>query len=553
MFTFPWSTWLTCFKTRFSLPQRCRQGLFPWSTWLTRLKTALSFIFRPTSEPFRLVETTYLPSAVKNLERNGSPEPALMPNSWLSSRPPLSLLAQQESTLPLFVRESAVALKYLRLLGSINWERFPDRPDQRFYPDCPPLSYTAFAAAYLVKIDQHMLYISTLREYLIEHPPLAWVLGFPLIPSTAFSWGFDVEASLPTHRHLSHLLRFLPNTALQFLLDETVRLIQAELREENIVLGECVSLDTKHIVAWVKENNPKAYVTDRYDKTKQPTGDPDCRLGCKRRHNQATSREAPPTPTHDGVPANTLSVGEFYWGYASGVIATKVPDWGEFVLAELTQPFDQSDVSYFFPLLADTERRLGYRPKFAAFDAAFDAFYVYERFHQEGQSWEAGFAAVPFSERGGYKNRQFTLDGLPLCAAGLPMPLKYTFKERSTLVAHECGRYTCPLRYPQPTGEICPLNHKNWPKGGCTSTFPLSIGARLRYQIDRDSELYKSIYKQRTANERINSQAVEFGIEHPKLRNGPSIANHNTLTYVLINLHALQRIRLRKAERASAT
>jgi len=81
---------------------------------------------------------------------------------------------------------------------------------------------------------------------------------------------------------------------------------------------------------------------------------------------------------------------------------------------------------------------------------------------------------------------------------------------------------------------------------------PTSIGARLRYTLDRDSQAYKDIYKQRTATERINSQAVDLGIERPKLRNAASIANHNTLTYVLINLHALQRVRQRKAERKQA-
>jgi hypothetical protein len=66
------------------------------------------------------------------------------------------------------------------------------------------------------------------------------------------------------------------------------------------------------------------------------------------------------------------------------------------------------------------------------------------------------------------------------------------------------------------------------------------------HQLDRESEIYKSIYKQRTATERINSQAVALGIERPKLRNGKAIANQNTLTYVLINLRALHRVRRRK-------
>jgi hypothetical protein len=74
------------------------------------------------------------------------------------------------------------------------------------------------------------------------------------------------------------------------------------------------------------------------------------------------------------------------------------------------------------------------------------------------------------------------------------------------------------------------------------------IGARLRYRLDRHSEAYKQVYKQRTANERVNSQAVELGIERPRLRNGRAIANLNTLIYVLINLRALQRVRRRKVQ-----
>ncbi len=79
---------------------------------------------------------------------------------------------------------------------------------------------------------------------------------------------------------------------------------------------------------------------------------------------------------------------------------------------------------------------------------------------------------------------------------------------------------------------------------------PLSIGARLRYTLDRDGESYKSIYKQRTAVERINSQATALGIERPYLRNGGAIANQNTLIYILINLRMLQRIRKFQSEPA---
>ena len=128
------------------------------------------------------------------------------------------------------------------------------------------------------------------------------------------------------------------------------------------------------------------------------------------------------------------------------------------------------------------------------------------------------------------------------------MPLKYTFWSKTTLFEHERGRHVCPLLFPEKTGQTCPINHKQWAKGGCTSTLPTSIGARLRYQLDRHSDTYKQVYKQRTATERINSQAEALGIERPKIRNLQAIANQNTLTYVLINLRALQRIRRKKAD-----
>jgi hypothetical protein len=439
--------------------------------------------------------------------------------------------------------------RYQRLLQPLDWTRLPER-DLTTDWGTPTVPFASFAAACLVKLDQQLVYMSHLYAYLREHPALTWLLGFPLAPASQTPWGFDVERSLPTARHLTRMLRMMPNAVSQYLLDETVRLIRAELHTVAPDFGQAISLDTKHILAWVKENNPKAYVKERFAKDRQPTGDPDCRLGCKRRRNQrASSEKPPPTPFDNPVPANTISVGEYYWGYASGVVATKIPGWGEVVLAELTLPFDQPDVAYFAPLMADTERRLGFRPRYGAFDAAYDAWYVYEHFQRADQPIEAGFAAVPRSKRGGQR-RQFDAQGLPLCAAGLSMPLKYTYMCRTTRVEHERGRYACPLVFPEPTGETCPIDHKNWPKG-CITTLATSVGARIRHQLDRESELYKRIYRQRTATERINSQAKALGIERPKLRNQQAIVNQNTLIYVLINLRALQRIRQRKAAEQS--
>jgi hypothetical protein len=469
----------------------------------------------------------------------------LWPPQAPKTRPTLRYWAQHQHQLPEYVRHSPVAVRYLQLLEPLAWEQFPD-PQRQPNGQTQPVPHATLVGACLIKLDQQLVSMGRLCHFLVDHPALIWLLGFPLKGNSHTPWGFNAHQSLPTARHLTRLLRHLPNESCQFLLENTIDLIRAEVADLALDFGQTISMDTKHILAWVKENNPKAYCDGpRFDKSKQPKGDADCKLGCKRRRNQrASSKEPPPTPPDLPLPATIISVGEYYWGYASGVVVTRLPGWGEVVLAELTLPFDQPDVAYFFPLMHLTEQRLGFRPKYAAFDAAFDAFYIYEYFHSDDHD---GFAAIPFVQHGGHK-RTFDPDGLPLCQAGLAMPLKSTFWSKTGRIEHEKGRHACPLLFPEPTGQSCPIEHKQWPKGGCISVLPTCIGARLRYQLDRDSGRYKQLYNQRTATERINSQAVALGIERPRLRNQQAIANQNTLIYTLLNLRTLHRIRHLKTQ-----
>jgi hypothetical protein len=480
--------------------------------------------------------------------------PLLPEDRWppkkAENKPNLHTYWQQLHRLPTGAGDNPTIQRYLDLLGPLDWGRFPERDLKRDWGQ-PQIPYAALAAAELIRLEQGLRSAADLSLCLREHPGFIPLLGFPLVPAPNHPLGFNARASLPTTRHVNRMLRRMPNAAARFLLADTVRLILAELAARQVPPPQCISLDTKHILAWVKENNRKAYVKERYTKTRQPAGDPDCRLGCKRRRNQG-----PPdgTPTRNPVPATGRKVGEFYWGYASGTVVAKVPSLGEFVVAELTQPFDRADQTYFFPLMRQAEAHLGYRPLFGALDAAFDAWYVYAYFCRDSDPAH-GMAAVPFVAKGGYAEggRQFAPDGLPLCRAGLPMQLHMTFTDRTTcLIEHERGTYVCPLADGVHRRLPCPIRCAKAKHGGCTAMMPTSIGARLRYQLDRQSELYKSIYRQRTADERINSQALALGIERPHLRNGAAIANQNTLIYTLINLRFLRRLRQANALSPSA-
>jgi hypothetical protein len=102
----------------------------------------------------------------------------------------------------------------------------------------------------------------------------------------------------------------LSQSTLTDLLTQTVQHAVAVLPS----VGETVSVDTKHTYAYVKENNPRVEIKHRYDPTRQPAGDPDCRLGVKRRHNQGEASQ------------DASADKEYLWGYGTGIAVTQTPD-----------------------------------------------------------------------------------------------------------------------------------------------------------------------------------------------------------------------------------
>jgi hypothetical protein len=462
-------------------------------------------------------------------------------------------LTHPHASLPAWVAADPVVQHYRALLGTLPWDQFPERPTDRAWPGPHPDPRAPFVAAYLIKLHEGKRYMSGLRDFLIKHPALVWWLGFERVLDASARHGFDVAASVPKRRHFSSVLRELPNEALQFLLSATVQLLRATLPpEQQPSFGDTIAGDTQAILAWVKENNPKQYIKEgRLDKTRQPKGDLDCKLGVKKSRNSAPADadgDEQPTPSSDAKPASQLQVGvDILWGYASGIVVTQLPTGTEVVLAERTRPFNESDPSYFQPLMELVEQRLGRKPRYGTWDCAFDAHYVYDYFAQAG-----GWAAVPFNPGKKGAERQFAQDGTPLCAAELPMTLQFTYQHRSSLIPHVREKFRCPLLFPTATGQVCPIADAHFETGGCTTTIAQGPGSRLRHMLDRESDAYKQLYAKRTMVERINSQAEALDIIGPKLRSGKAIANRNTLTYVLINLRALSRLRSAAAEERPA-
>jgi hypothetical protein len=221
------------------------------------------------------------------------------------------------------------------------------------------------------------------------------------------------------------------------------------------------------------------------------------------------------------------------WGYGSGVVAATTPDYGDVVLAEYTQPFHCSDVSYYDVLVQCLLLYLPKRVANLAADAAFDAWYIYEDYAEGG-----GMAAIPLKESP-QRIYQRDRDGVPLCPKGWRMHQCGSIHHPHGYLAH---RYGCPVLAQHP-GLPAQCDHARFATGGCKTDINAERGGLLRLTLDRSSPLYRAIYCQRTSAERINSQAKELGIERPRVRNRRSVERLNTLTYLLINAKALQRAR----------
>ena len=442
-----------------------------------------------------------------------------------------------QSTMSAMLDADPVVAEYRTFFSCFEWSLVQDWQAERSGPGRPGHPESAYLKAFLIRQQEHFLYTSQLRRFLLKHPLLVIELGFHLALDPSAPYGFDVEKTLPCRYWLTEKLRLLDQDLLQALLQATVVALQHEIPG----LGEVAAFDVKHIYAWVKENNPRVYVKERYDKDQVLSGDPDCKLGVKRSSNRASSDT--PTPPEQPVPAPTPTPQtgkqdtkdkkeekEYLWGYGSGVAAATDPVYGDVVLAEYTLPFNEADLTYFRPLLRCAVLTTDHYPMHLAADAAFDCWYIYSC------CAPGGIVAVPLRK---VTKTRFDPDGTPLCARGLRMHPTYPFQHTN---GYRAQRYRCPFLFPERTGDTC--DHAQFAKGkGCVKDINIEPGGLRRVLLDRTSPQYHAVYTQRTACERINSQSQALGIERPKVRNIGSVRNLNTLIYLVINVRALEKAR----------
>lgn len=421
---------------------------------------------------------------------------------------PASTLVDQ-STIAAQIDHDPRLQDYRTFFALLDWSVVEQWEAERSSRGRPPHPMSASLTIFLLRIREGMLSTTHLRRFVLRHPFLVIALGFRLVLDPSHTYGFDVAQTLPCDYRLRETLRTVDPALLQALLHTTFHALQDEIPG----LGETVAFDVTPIFAWVQENHERADVTDRYDTTRQPKGDPDCRLGVTR----STTQELP-----DG---STTEQKELLWGSGTGIAVSPVAEDGTVVLAACTQPFNENDITSVRLLHHQAVLAIQHVPPTLTGDAAFDAWSVYE-----AAARHAGVAAVPLARTSNTPCARLA-DGTPLCPIGLPMHPTILFNHT---YGYRSQRFQCPLLFPEHTDQNC--EHEQFATGnGCVTDVTWDKGGMQRVTLDRDAPLFRALSTQRTGCERINALAKEKGIERPSVRHGRSVAPLNTLTSLVLN------------------
>jgi hypothetical protein len=138
-----------------------------------------------------------------------------------------------QSTIATLLDHDPVIADYRALFSLFDWsivERWQaQRPARGLHGH--PIS--AYLKAFLVRINENMMYTSQLRRFLLKHPLLVIELGFDLDLDPSAPYGIDVDKTVPTEVWLRKRLRTLDQGLLQELLHATVAALQEEIPESS--------------------------------------------------------------------------------------------------------------------------------------------------------------------------------------------------------------------------------------------------------------------------------------------------------------------------------
>jgi hypothetical protein len=363
----------------------------------------------------------------------------------------------------------------------------------------PPVSKSGLLRSLIYKTLKPLPTLYDLAVELADNPGLSLKCGL-----------HPPQHPAPMVERLSSFLRDTPNDSLQLIKKSLVR----ELSHLGQITGRFLSIDSCPIPANVKENNLKTSVKHRFDKTKIPKGDPECRLGVIIHFPEPFKKEE-----------------HFFWGYRNHVITDTL---SELPVGEVTKPANVSESKMFIPLFSQTQDNFIFPIEGIIGDAIYDAESILNFVVKE-------LKAKPYIARNprweSKSDIKISKKGNPICIAGFDMIYWGKFQDRGKIRK----KFVCPITHRKKFSKQipqCPWNHPKFVKGhGCIAY--RREDENIRDSIDYGSKSFKKIYNLRTSSERIFSRLLTLCMQNPSVVGLNATANHCTIAHISVLLIAL--------------
>lgn len=128
--------------------------------------------------------------------------------------------------------------------------------------------------------------------------------GFPMITDLvdylnnnfliAHYCGFDISLPLPSYWTFDRFLKDFDHSILSYIMQSQV----LSLAADGIIDASFIGLDSTPVSANTSQNNPKSFLSNKFQPDNQPKADKHCKLGVHTASNQTNEKKY-----------------EFYWGY----------------------------------------------------------------------------------------------------------------------------------------------------------------------------------------------------------------------------------------------
>jgi len=363
-----------------------------------------------------------------------------------------------------------------------------------------PVSRNCLLKALIYKSLRRFPYLADLTFELNNNPSVSKALGFyPLKPA-------------PSTERFSSFLHDTDHHEFNLIQQQLVQ----QLIKVGVISGNSIAIDSCPIVVSLRENNLKTSMADRFDKTKEPIGDPDARLGVLIHF---------PTPFKKEV--------RYFWGYRNHIINdidTELP------IREITKPANVHDTKVAKDLIREASSVFNLNIEVVTGDANYDSEDLLRFIINDLKA----LAIIPHNPRS-EQPKGYQIHGEKvICEAGLEMYRKGKMRPKKTGILY-C-QYTCPIIYNkqiQYQHITCPVFHPKFFKGkGCNVLIRIEPTS-IRSEIGYDTQKFKELYKKRTSVERIFSRLLAIAMQNPTVRGYNANCNHATIAHIAVLLVAL--------------